>query len=74
MVFHLFHPYLHIAVDPWQNTADFSVNARLVSLTTASSPAGDAHQVPKAVSLAHQRSTTVTLKNTVHTQLMQVQL
>jgi len=38
--------YLHIAVDPRQNTVDFGVDARLVSSTAAGPPAGDAHQVP----------------------------
>lgn len=55
--------YLHIAGDPGQNTTDFGVNTWLVSFTTASSPAGDAHKVPTIASQTHQRSTTVTLKN-----------
>ncbi len=53
--------YLHIAVDPGQNTADFGVNAGLAFFAAASPPAGDPHQVPTALSLTHQRSTTVTL-------------
>lgn len=61
------YSHLHSAVDPRQNTPDFGVNARLAFFTAASPPAGDPHQVPTALSLTHQRSTTVTLGKNVHT-------
>jgi len=59
--FHIYS-YLHFAVDPGQNTFDFGVNTRSVFFTTANSPACNPGQVPTAVSLTHQRSTTVPLE------------
>lgn len=53
---------MHACVDPGQNTTDSGVNPRFVFFTTASSPAGNPHQVKATLSLAYQRSTTVTLE------------
>lgn len=62
--------HLHGAVDPGQNAAHSGVDARLLLLSAASPPAGDAHQEPAAVLLADQRSTTVPLGNkTTHISL-----
>ena len=63
------HSYLHLAIDPGKNSLDFGINSGLVFPSTAIPPTRDPQQVPTAVRLTDQRSTTVALENTGHSWL-----
>lgn len=53
--------HLHLAVNPTKELGDLGIDAWLVLLTTASSPAGDPSQVPSITILTNQGATTVAL-------------